>query len=222
MFWQLLLAHLLADFPLQPLWLVRSKQFFWGLAVHAAIHFLTLLFVVGGLRGTIWPQLLVLALIHFTIDVTKYRLGSRRPDWVTTPYFIDQTVHILSVLLVTAWIATIVPEPPLAVAPSVAIVASAYLVATHVWFVTEKTLAHAEADYRREIENSLWPRMLARALFLSGLLFFMIGQAPSTGALAATVWLPYYKHSYWRRALVTDILVAILSAVFVRLTAGSL
>ncbi|MEK6588683.1 MAG: DUF3307 domain-containing protein [Chloroflexota bacterium] len=222
MFWQLLLAHFLADFPLQPMWLVRSKQFFWGLAVHGAVHFLTLLLVVGDLRGTIWLQLLILTLIHSTIDVTKYRLGSRRREWVTTPYFIDQTAHILSLLLATAWIGSRVPEPPLAIAPIVAIVGSAYLVATHVWFVTEKTLAHAEAGYRTEVESSLWPRMLARALFLSGLLFLLIGRASSTGALAATVLLPYYKDSYWRRALVTDILVAILSAIFVRLAAGSL
>ncbi|HLE03255.1 MAG TPA: DUF3307 domain-containing protein, partial [Anaerolineales bacterium] len=128
MFWQLLLAHFLADFPLQPLWLVRSKRFFWGLAVHGTVHFLTLLLVVGSARGVIWPQLLALALIHFTIDVLKYRLGSRRPVWVTAPYFIDQAVHILSVLVVASRIGTLAPELPLAIAPAIAIVASAYVV----------------------------------------------------------------------------------------------
>jgi hypothetical protein len=222
MFWQLLLAHLLADFPLQPLWLVRSKRFFWGLAVHGTVHFLTLLLVVGSARGVIWPQLLALALIHFTIDVLKYRFGSRRPGWVTAPYFIDQAVHILSVLAVASRIGTLAPELPLAIAPAVAIVASAYVVATHVWFVTEKTLAHAETGYRSEVENSLWPRMLARAAFLSGLLFVLIGRAAPPLVLAGTVRLPYYKDTHWRRALVTDLLVAILTAAFVRLTAGTL
>jgi hypothetical protein len=222
MFWQLLLAHLLADFPLQPLWLVRSKRFFWGLAVHGTVHFLTLLLVVGSARGVIWPQLLALALIHFTIDVLKYRFGSRRPGWVTAPYFIDQAVHILSVLAVANRIGTLAPELPLAIAPAVAIVASAYVVATHVWFVTEKTLAHAETGYRSEVENSLWPRMLARAAFLSGLLFVLIGRAAPPLVLAGTVRLPYYKDTHWRRALVTDLLVAILTAAFVRLTAGTL
>ena len=221
MFWQLLLAHLLADFPLQPLWLVRSKRFFWGLAVHGTVHFLTLLLVVGGARGVIWPQLLALALIHFTIDVLKYRLGSRRPVWVTAPYFIDQAVHILSVLVVASRIGTLAPELPLAIAPAIAIVASAYVVATHVWFVTEKTLAHADTDYRSEVENSLWPRMLARAAFLSGLLFVLIGRAAPPLVLAGTVRLPYYKDIHWRRALVTDLLVAILTAALVRLAAGT-
>lgn len=222
MFWQLLLAHFLADFPLQPLWLVRSKRFFWGLAVHGTVHFLTLLLVVGSARGVIWPQLLALALIHFAIDVLKYRFGSRRPNWVTAPYFIDQAVHILSVLVVASRIGTLAPELPLAIAPAVAIVASAYVVATHVWFVTEKTLAHAEAGYRSEVENSLWPRMLARAAFLSGLLFVLIGRAAPPLVLAGTVRLPYYKDTHWRRALVTDLLVAILTAAFVRLAAGTL
>jgi hypothetical protein len=222
MFWQLLLAHLLADFPLQPLWLVRSKRFFWGLAVHGTVHFLTLLLVVGSARGVVWPQLLALALIHFTNDVLKYRFGSRRPGWVTAPYFIDQAVHIVSVLAVANRIGMLTPALPLAIAPAIAIVASAYVVATHVWFVTEKTLAHAETGYRSEVENSLWPRMLARAAFLSGLLFVLIGRAIPPLVLAGAVRLPYYKDTHWRRALVTDLLVAILTAAFVRLTAGTL
>jgi len=222
MFWQLLLAHLLADFPLQPMWLVRSKRFFWGLAVHGTVHFLTLLLVVGGARGAIWPQLLALALVHFAIDALKYSLGSRRPGWVTAPYFIDQAVHVLSVLLVTRWIESLKPGLSLAISPALAIFASAYVVVTHVWFVTEKTLAHAEAGYRSEVENSLWPRMLARAAFLSGLLFLLVGRAAPPLALGATVRLPYYKDTHWRRALITDLLVAVLTAVFVRLAAGPL
>jgi hypothetical protein len=222
MFWQLLLAHFLADFPLQPMWLVRSKRFTWGLVVHALVHFLTLLLVVGNARSAIWPQLLALAAIHFTIDVTKYRLGDRRPAWVTVPYFIDQAVHILTVGLVTRWIEMSEPGLPLAIDPVFAIIVSAYVVATHVWFVTEKTIAHAEDGYRSEVERTLWPRMLARAFFLSGLLFFLIGRATVPLAGGAAVRLPYYKDLHWRRALVTDLLVAILTAAFVRIAAGPL
>ncbi|HEY4666744.1 MAG TPA: DUF3307 domain-containing protein [Anaerolineales bacterium] len=222
MFWQLLLAHFLADFPLQPMWLVRSKRFFWGLAVHGTVHFLTLLLVVGSARRVIWPQLLGLALIHFAIDGLKYSLGTRRPSWVTAPYFIDQGVHFLSVLLVARWIESLGPELPLAITPALAIIASAYVVVTHVWFVTEKTLAHAETGYRSEVENSLWPRMLARAAFLSGLLVLLVGRAVPLLALGTTVRLPYYKDTHWRRALITDLLVAVLTAVFVRLAAGPL
>jgi hypothetical protein len=64
--------------------------------------------------------------------------------------------------------------------------------------------------------------MLARAAFLSGLLFVLIGRAAPPLVLAGTVRLPYYKDTHWRRALVTDLLVAILTAAFVRLTAGTL
>jgi len=168
------------------------------------------------------PQLLGLALIHFAIDGLKYSLGSRRPSWVTAPYFIDQGVHFLSVLLVARWIESLGPELPLAITPALAIIASAYVVVTHVWFVTEKTLAHAETGYRSEVENSLWPRMLARAAFLSGLLVLLVGRAVPLLALGTTVRLPYYKDTHWRRALITDLLVAVLTAVFVRLAAGPL
>src|SRR3970282_1559257 len=121
----------------------------------------------GRPRGVIWAQLLALALIHFTIDVLKYRFGSRRPDWVTAPYFIDQAIHILSVLLVTQWIESLEPGLPLAITPALAIIASAYVVATHVWFVTEKTLAHAETDYRSEVEYSLLPGIRVPAALFS-------------------------------------------------------
>ena len=64
--------------------------------------------------------------------------------------------------------------------------------------------------------------MLARAAFLSGLLLLLVGRAVPPLALGATVRLPYYKDSHWRRALITDLLVAVLMAAFVRVAAGSL
>jgi hypothetical protein len=64
--------------------------------------------------------------------------------------------------------------------------------------------------------------MLARASFLSGLLFVVIGRAVPPLLLAGAVLLPYHKDAHWRRALVTDLLVAIVTAAFVRLAAGTL
>ncbi len=53
MFWNLFLAHLLGDYPLQPMWLVRSKSQIWGLVLHGSIHLLTLLLLAGPFRGEI-------------------------------------------------------------------------------------------------------------------------------------------------------------------------
>ena len=98
MFWQLLLAHFLADFPLQPRWLVDAKQRLGGLLLHTAIHLLTSLLLVGDLRWKLLLPVLALALAHFIIDLSKYRLAVIRPGWVRLPYFVDQAVHVLTLL----------------------------------------------------------------------------------------------------------------------------
>lgn len=218
MFWTLFFAHLLADYPLQPMWLVRSKDKIWALVLHAGIHFLTMLLLVGETRQSIWPQLLILATFHFIVDVVKYRLSDARPEWITVPYFVDQAVHIGSILVVATWIDLQVPEAALAVDPIFFIFASGYLLATHVWFVTEKTISHANAGYLDEVETTLWPRMVARAAFLTVLLLVLVNPDTGTGAfvaLAAALQLPYYKDAFWRRALTADIVVASLVTILV-------
>ncbi len=218
MFWNLILAHLLGDYPLQPMWLVRSKSHFWGLVLHGTIHLLTLLLMVGAFRSEIWPQLLALAIFHFFVDVVKYRLTDSRPEWTVSSYFIDQTVHILSIIVVTAWINTIVPEAGAAFNTALLIYVSGYIIVTHVWFVTEKTISHAETDYNDEVQLTLWPRMISRATFLTVLLAvgaFGIG-------IAAAVQLPYSKDTHWRRALITDLVVVVVGVVFISLAVSSI
>lgn len=169
--WNLLLAHLLADFPLQPMWLVRSKERTWGLVVHGAVHFLTTLLLVGAARATVWPHVLALAVFHFTVDVVKYRLGITRPLWAIVSYFVDQGVHLASLAAVAVWIGSAAPEAQGLLDPMIAIYAGGYLIATHVWYVTEKTISHDRLDYRVEIELTLWPRMLVRAGLLTLVLY---------------------------------------------------
>lgn len=195
MIWNLLLAHLLGDFPLQPMWLVRSKERTWGLAVHGAIHFLTMLLLVGSARAVLWPQVLALAIFHFTVDVIKYRMSFSRPLWSVVSYFVDQAVHILSLIVVAGWMAMVAPEAGGLVDPMLAVYASGYLLATHVWFVTEKTLWQARVAYRAEVELTFWPRMLVRAGLLTVLLLLGAMALPSaerTAALAvAALGLPH-------------------------------
>ncbi|MFQ5922802.1 MAG: DUF3307 domain-containing protein [Anaerolineales bacterium] len=216
MFWNLFLAHLLGDYPLQPMWLVRSKSQTWGLVLHGSIHFLTMLLLVGSARSIVWPQLLVLAAFHFVVDVLKYRLSDARPEWVVGPYFVDQGIHLLSIIVVAAWIGSLYQDLGVAIDPALLIFASGYLLATHVWFVTEKTISHGTPGYLSEMEQSLWPRMIARAAYLTVLFFvFVIPSSAAFLALAAALQLPYFRDTYWRRALATDVGVAVAVAAFI-------
>ena len=76
----------------------------------------------------------------------------------------------MSILVVTAWINSIVPEAGAAFNAALLITISGYILVTHVWFVTEKTISHAESDYNQEVQLTLWPRMISRATFLTVLL----------------------------------------------------
>lgn len=217
MIWNLLLAHLLADFPLQPMWLVRSKDRTWGLAVHGAVHFLTALLLVGSARATVWPQLLALIAFHITVDIIKYRLRTTRTLWSVVSYFVDQAVHVTSLVIVAAWIMSIAPDAEGLIAPGIAVYACGYLIATHVWYVTEKTISQGQGPYRDQLELTLWPRMLVRAGLLSILLYAGSVVLP----MAAAVQMPYQKDSQRRRELLTDLLVTVVATAFIRLASNS-
>lgn len=212
MLWQLLLAHFLADYPLQPRWMLTAKQRLWGLLLHVSIHFLTSLLLVGDQRWSLLLPLLGLALVHFVIDFGKYRLAVLRPSWVRLPYFIDQALHVLTILGTARWIA-LVAGSVAPVQPWV-IFSLGYVLATHVWFVTERMLTWHDKPYLQLLETSLWPRMLARALMLTALLLVLIG--PDGLVLAAVAWMPYGRAERGSRALATDLAVAAAAAMLVR------
>ncbi len=218
MFWNLFLAHLLGDYPLQPMWLVRSKSQMWGLVLHGSIHLLTLLLLVGSYRTEVWLPILVLALFHFLVDVVKYRFTEGRPEWTVSSYFIDQAVHILSLIVAAAWIDTIVPEASADFNTALFIYLSGYIIVTHVWFVTEKTITLTQESYNQEVQSTLWPRMFARGAFMTVLL--AIGT--SWFVIAAALQFPYLRDTYWRRALITDLIVAVVTAVFIGLALSTI
>jgi len=211
MFWQLLLAHFLADYPLQPRWLLAAKQRLWGLLLHVTIHFLTALLLVGDVRWKLLPPLVSLALVHFVIDLTKYRLAVTRPAWVRLPYLIDQLLHVVTILGTAGWIAaTLAPAGAPAAEPWMVYLLG-YLLATHVWFVTERMLTWHDKAYQQILESSLLPRMASRALMLTAL--FLLGVGPQA---AAVTWLPYRRENRGTRALLTDLAVAAAVAVLAK------
>lgn len=100
LFWRLLLAHLVSDFPLQTGWIFREKTTHrWGVAYHGSL---------AGILGfaVLWPYLrfprtwivlLVLWLFHILFDKGKIALNTRavRARWLV--FVGDQVFHVASI-----------------------------------------------------------------------------------------------------------------------------
>lgn len=170
MFWSLVLAHLVADYPLQTAWMVEAKKQWWGLTWHVLIHLLTMLIIVGAVRSLIWPNLLVLTLIHFGVDTGKNLVSKYKSQWVIAPYLMDQVFHFLSILLVAVWIAHGDGRQALAVPSPWVIYVIAYVAGTYVWFITERVLTYTNKGYQQLVTGQAWSRMFSRAAWCTGLL----------------------------------------------------
>lgn len=175
MFWTLLLCHVLADYPLQTDAVVQAKRHLRGIFWHVTIHLVTMLVVVVGLLQADWrlalPYLLALAACHFLIDVWKNALSSRLPaSWDLFCYLQDQALHLLSISGICYWIGIsgglVIDDP------NWAIPATAYLLVTHTWFVTERVLFfQKDPQYGDWVASQSWPRMIGRAVMLSAWYF---------------------------------------------------
>ncbi len=100
----LLLAHLIADFPLQADWVYRWRSCSAaGLALHAAIHVMVTALILKDVTGY-WLILVLVGLLHFAVDGFKpYWRGSALARFV-----LDQAIHII----VLIWLAMIFPVQP--------------------------------------------------------------------------------------------------------------
>lgn len=101
LFATLLLAHLIADFPLQTNCVFELKVRHWtGIFLHVAIHvFVTALLINDPLRY--WPLLAALGAVHFATDWFKLRLPFR---FQAAGFILDQIAHVLAlVVLAGRW-----------------------------------------------------------------------------------------------------------------------
>jgi len=85
----LLVAHLLADYPLQNSWVIANKKKPLAMAAHIAVVFLLTLIA---LRGEFWPAV-TLAALHLGIDLIKVHLA---PDTLWA-YLGDQLAHFTTI-----------------------------------------------------------------------------------------------------------------------------
>ena len=97
---QLLLAHILTDFVLQPTWMVKHKRRNRGRSVYLYIHSLLagVLTVVLLFDIRFWYVGLFVSITHFLIDLWKLHQGKDSLKY----FLIDQFLHL--VILLIAWL----------------------------------------------------------------------------------------------------------------------
>jgi hypothetical protein len=96
MFYLFLLAHLVADFVLQPLWLVRRKRRWDGLCIHVGVVLvcmLALLPIEPAAHGLL-PAMLGISAVHLLADRWKVRYADRLFSPPFVPFLLDQAIHL--------------------------------------------------------------------------------------------------------------------------------
>jgi hypothetical protein len=218
-FWNLLLAHFLADFPLQSSRMAANKGRLPVLALHAGTHLAVMLLVLTPAWRELWPYCLLIAVVHFFIDYGKITLSARLPGRGRLLYLLDQLLHYATLIVVAIWVNRTQGSLALALDPGLAIVATGYLLATYVWAISEKVLTDPQSPYQQELASGFWPRMAARALLLTGLLWLLYPGRSAGLWIAQGIALPYVSGNHARRALLTDLLVGAGAWLFI-LAAG--
>jgi hypothetical protein len=214
-FWFLLLAHFLADYPLQTNWIVVNKNRARVLFLHVLIHFFVTSIIVLIYAPQSWMFVILLTFIHLLIDMGKNYINRIRPKWVIAPYFIDQFIHILSIGFVAAMMATQSGILPFEYKPFWLIGLITYLVVTYVWYISERIIAFYNPAYFQQVVNQEWSRMLARTSFLSLIIILWFGFS-NTAILSLSVFgFPYRQQTFGTRALLTDVAIAIAGAFFI-------
>jgi hypothetical protein len=96
MFYLFLLAHLVADFMLQPYWLVERKRYWYGLTIHCGIVLACMLALplLDPAAARLWPAMLAITAVHFAADWWKVNHGSVIPGPPIVPFMLDQLIHV--------------------------------------------------------------------------------------------------------------------------------
>ena len=86
----------MADFVLQPFWLVLRKRRWDGLFIHGAIVLgcMVLLPLLDRSALALWPAMLGITAVHIVADWCKVRYGDRIPGPPIGPFMLDQVIHL--------------------------------------------------------------------------------------------------------------------------------
>ncbi len=222
MFWYLLLAHFIGDYPFQSDWMVAHRKRIAVRLLHGAIHFGLMALLTVTIFLKIWPYLLLLAVIHLLIDFGKTWLTPRLPAWNVPLYFVDQAVHFLALGLVAAWIEKNVAVTRLPLNRLVVLIAIGFIVTTYVWLITERILLGGRS-FSDELGARAWPRAFIRAGLLAIVLLgwnalgfkFAGRKSALPGTMGMAILLPYPATRSGARALLIDLLVTFVVAGFI-------
>src|SRR5437016_180819 len=96
MIYLFLLAHLVADFILQPYWLVVRKRRWDGLLIHGGIVLACMLALplADTAALALWPAMLGITAVHIATDRWKVRCGDRVPGPPIVAFLLDQVIHV--------------------------------------------------------------------------------------------------------------------------------
>lgn len=211
MFWTLLLAHLLGDFVFQTDWMVKKRDTFWVLTLHAMIHFVTMFIVVGWVRFAIWPYLLLIAAWHFIQDRIKNYFTHKRPTSIGMSFIIDQGVHIFVIWAVIGLYQEVTGSIAATDKPRWVMIAITYVFITFVWFIIERIFNFSNSEYVQHINKTKFPRMLARAGLVSA---YLLVWGWTAAGLSFWVSNPYPRSRFRRRAVLTDGSVSLVAMGF--------
>lgn len=215
MFWFLLLAHFIADYPLQTNWIVVNKTRSGVLFLHVLIHFLVSMIFVLIYAHEVWPFVVLLAIIHFLIDTSKKYFNETRPNWVVALYFIDQSIHLVSLVFIAVLMGNYSGISPFVLKPLWLIALIAYLVVTYVWYISERIIAFHETAYFQQVVDKEWSRMFARTVYLTLSLAFWLSFSNTSVVMLSMFKFPYKLQSFGIRAFLTDIAVALAGSIFI-------
>jgi hypothetical protein len=215
MIWYLLFAHFLADYPLQPAWMVLNKTRPWALLLHILIHWGVMLGLFWASFPKIWPYITILAGIHLGIDIGKNWFNVHHPEWTVRSYLIDQLCHVISIYLVAAWmIHNNVSSSQLPLDQAIVVVGLGLLWVTYVWLITERIIVRGRLDeWLSAAPQQEWSRLFFRASLLAMLLIGSNLISPVSASLLLQY--PYPATGSGVRALVVDITIVIVVAGFV-------
>lgn len=97
----LILGHLIGDFVLQTIDLVRFKGHSWkGLLLHSGIVVISSGICLWSNFPTWWPWLIPLFFLHVGTDWAKVNLSRHVTGWKTRFFFLDQAAHFAAIFLI--------------------------------------------------------------------------------------------------------------------------
>lgn len=184
-FYLLLLAHVLADFPLQTDAVFRLKQkTMMGVLLHAGIFTVVALIIFFPFlaQAAAWIAILVLTLLHIVIDRAKVFLSLRKATDNFVYFAVDQVLHVISIWVAGGWLG----RTMMAATPSIpafyynnrlALTLIALVLASFagslVIFYVEKSLLHRTHPDRHLLfpkQRDRWPGIITRLLGTLGLI----------------------------------------------------